>query len=294
MNSTDGKSLASAHRQIDADNRFAIFCGDALSVLADSPDENFAAAITSPPYWGLRSYGPSSTIGSEKLLSDYIDSIIGVMREVRRVLRKDGVLWLVIGDTFTAGHRKYRAEDKRVSARGMNIRPPTPAGLRPKELIGVPWRLAFALQADGWLLRTDVIWAKPNPFPESVRDRPHRSHEFIFMMTKSSNYFFNPSFFSHPTLGRSRFSRSVWSVSVGGRRSGHPAAFPLELIAPCILMSTRPGDLILDPFCGSGSVGLACLPNGRRFVGVEILPEFAQDAFQSLQDACNSEQLSPL
>lgn len=264
------------------DRQFAILCGDARSVLSECPDNNFSTIVTSPPYWGLRTYGAASEIGSEDTLDLYLQSVVEVLRSARRVLRDDGVMWLVVGDAYTAGHRRYRAQDKKFAGRGMDTRPRTPDGLRPKELIGVPWRLAFALQQDGWLLRTDVIWAKPNPFPESVKDRPHRSHEFIFMMTKGPHYFFDEDYFQHPALGVGRFGRSVWSVSVGRRVTNHPAAFPVELITPCILSSSRPGDSVLDPFCGSGSVGMSCLRVARRFVGIEIIPEYASLAASTL------------
>jgi DNA modification methylase len=230
----------------------------------------------------MRTYGHDDEIGREETLDEYIEGLVEVFREVKRLLREDGVVWLVLGDTYTSGNRTYRANDKKSKARAMTYRPPTPLGLKEKDLIGLPWRVAFALQADGWYLRTDIVWAKPNPTPESVRDRPHRSHEFIFLLTKAPNYFFDKEAFAHPMLGKGCFGKSVWTVPVGRRRASHPAAFPLELITPCVISSTRPGGLILDPFAGSGSVGLASLRVGRRFVGIEIVQEHVELANAAL------------
>lgn len=250
---------------------FKVVTGEAQRVLRSVPDGVISAVVTSPPYWGLRTYGHPDEIGRESTLEEYIGRLVEIFREVRRVLAQDGVVWLVMGDAYTAGHRTYRADDKRHKVRGMAYRPRTPAGLKEKDLIGLPWRVAFALQADGWYLRTDVIWAKPNPIPESVRDRPHRSHEFVFMLTKAPKYYFDSDGFAHPTLAGGQYARTVWSVSVGQRQSGHPAAFPLELVTPCVLSSTKPRAIVLDPFAGSCSVGLTCLRLGRRFLGIEIL-----------------------
>lgn len=269
---------------VDPSSRYALICDDAKSALKDCPNGNFGAVITSPPYWGLRSYGINGEIGSEETLEEYLSSLVEVFRDVRRVLRDDGVMWLVIGDAYTAGHRRYRAVDRRFGPRGMSARPKTPKGLKPKELIGLPWRLAFALQEDGWYLRTDVVWAKPNPMPESVRDRPHRSHEFIFLLSKCASYYFDYANFENLPTENGKFGRSVWNVSVGidRRGTGHPAAFPIDLVVPCLMSSVRPNDLVLDPFCGSASVGVACLNTGRRFVGIDIAREFVEQAHKSL------------
>lgn len=263
---------------------FEIHLGDARRVLKTLPDEKFSLVVTSPPYWGLRSYGHRDEIGAETTVEEYLSRLVEVFGQVRRTLRQDGVLWLVIGDTYTSGNRTYRAADQKSAARAMSNRPATPKGLKEKDLVGLPWRVAFALQADGWYLRSDVIWAKPNPMPESVRDRPHRSHEYVFMLTKSSNYYFDREAFSHPTFGEARFGRSVWTVPVGSRRGGHPAAFPIELVMPCVLSSSGPQDHVLDPFSGSGSVGLSCLRTSRRFTGIEIVPEFADSAYLVLEE----------
>lgn len=270
---------------------FEIHCGDALTILQELPDEHFALVVTSPPYWGLRSYGHKNEIGAEATVDEYLARLVRIFGQVRRTLRQDGVVWLVIGDTYTSGNRTYRAADQKSAARAMSSRPATPIGLKEKDLVGLPWRLAFALQADGWYLRGDVIWAKPNPMPESVQDRPHRSHEYVFMLTKSPNYFFDREAFSHPNFGEARFGRSVWTVPVGSRRAGHPAAFPIELVMPCVLSSSRPNDHVLDPFSGSGSVGLSCLRTSRQFTGIEIIPEFAECSRHILDDLAAQNRL---
>lgn len=156
-----------------------LFEGDALQILHRLPTGSVQCVVTSPPYWGLRDYGIEGQIGLEESLPQFINRLVAVFAEVRRVLRDDGVLWLNIGDGYTSGNRGYRAPDKKNPARAMSVRPDTPEGLKPKDLMGIPWRLAFALQEDGWYLRSDIVWDKPNAMPESVKDRPSRSHEFL-------------------------------------------------------------------------------------------------------------------
>jgi site-specific DNA-methyltransferase (adenine-specific) len=170
-------------------NANTIFEGDALTVLRTLPARSVQCVVTSPPYWGLRDFNIPSQIGLEPTLSAFLGSLRAVFSEVRRVLREDGVLWLNIGDGYTSGNRGWRAPDKKNRARAMATRPDTPAGLKPKDLLGIPWRLAFTLQDDGWYLRADIIWNKPNAMPESVKDRPTRAHEYLFMFTKSDRYF---------------------------------------------------------------------------------------------------------
>ena len=172
-------------------NRCTIVVGDARQALAEFPDEHFQCAVTSPPYWGLRDYGIDGQIGAESNVDDYLADLVVLFREVRRTLRSDGTLWLNIGDSYTSGGRTWRDTDAKNKGRGMDYRAPTPEGLKPKDLIGVPWKLAFALQADGWYLRTDIIWNKPNCQPESVKDRPTRSHEYVFLLSKSERYFYD-------------------------------------------------------------------------------------------------------
>lgn len=168
-----------------------VFEGDALSVLSRLPSESVQCAVTSPPYWGLRDYGINGQIGLEPTLPEFISRLVGIFSELKRVLKNTGVFWLNIGDGYTSGNRGWRAPDKKNPARAMNVRPVTPKGLKSKDLLGLPWRLAFALQDDGWYLRSDVVWHKPNAMPESVKDRPTRCHEYVFLFSKSEQYFYN-------------------------------------------------------------------------------------------------------
>lgn len=261
-----------------------IFEGDALTVLRRLESHSVRCVITSPPYWGLRTYGIDDQIGLEASLPQFLNKLVSVFAEVKRVLVDDGTLWLNIGDGYTSGNRGYRAPDKKNPARAMAIRPDTPEGLKPKDLIGVPWRLAFALQSDGWYLRDDIVWHKPNAMPESVKDRPARSHEYIFMLTKSEKYFYDWQASREPAdHGGLRNRRSVWSINTKPFAGAHFATFPPDLIRPCIRASTQPGDFILDPFFGSGTVGVACQEEGRRYVGIELNPEYVALAVGRLQ-----------
>jgi site-specific DNA-methyltransferase (cytosine-N4-specific) len=166
----------------------ALIQGDAEQVLSGMPENTFQTCVTSPPYWSLRDYGIPGQIGLEESVFEYVGHLARVFGQVRRVMREDGTLWLNIGDSYTSGGRTWRASDKKNPIRAMSMRPATPAGLKPKDLIGVPWMVAFALQKEGWYLRADIIWNKPNCQPESVKDRPTRSHEYLFLFSKSEFY----------------------------------------------------------------------------------------------------------
>lgn len=254
-----------------------IIQGNALSVLNENfPDPTFQACITSPPYWGLRDYGIDGQIGAESDLNDYIQSLVLVFRAVRNCLKEDGTLWLNIGDSYTSGGRTWRGTDKKNPARGMSYRAPTPEGLKPKDLVGVPWRLAFALQADGWYLRSDIVWYKPNCQPESVKDRPTQSHEYLFLLTKSEKYYYNADAIKEDTKdGKTkRNARTVWSVNTEPYKEAHFAVFPKNLVKPCILAGSKTGDCILDPFSGSGTVGEVSLSLNRNFLGIELNSEY--------------------
>jgi site-specific DNA-methyltransferase (cytosine-N4-specific) len=261
-------------------DRSRIIVGDALQVLRTLPDESVRCCVTSPPYWGLRDYGISDQLGAEDDVQEYVEKLCLIFEEVRRVLQPDGSLWLNIGDAYTSGGRTWRAPDKKNNGRAMQYRPPTPEGLKPKDLIGVPWRLAFALQASAWFLRSDVIWYKPNCQPESVRDRPTRAHEYIFFLTKSVNYYYDYEAVREPRDdGRGlRNNRSVWPVNTVGFPQAHFATFPPELIAPCILAGSAQGDVVLDPFFGTGTVGYVSQVYGRAFIGIELKREYAEMA----------------
>ncbi|MGB2876905.1 MAG: site-specific DNA-methyltransferase [Dehalococcoidales bacterium] len=261
--------------------------GDAESLLQLVPDATFRCCVTSPPYWGLRDYGIPHQVGAEPELSQYLANLVSVFREVRRVLSDDGTMWLNLGDSYTSGNRRWRAADKKNPARAMSYRPQTPKGLKPKDLIGVPWRLALALQADGWYLRADVIWYKPNCQPESVRDRPTRAHEYVFLFSKSKDYHYDREAVREPANGNGRFRnrRTVWSINTEGFPKAHFATFPPALVAPCITAASAKGDIVLDPFFGSGTVGVVCEDLGRRFLGIELNPEYAQIAKKRLAES---------
>jgi site-specific DNA-methyltransferase (cytosine-N4-specific) len=253
----------------------AIFAGDAGPILEAVPSQTFQACVTSPPYWSLRDYRIPGQIGLESSLDSYIQNLVTIFERVHRVLRDDGTLWLNIGDSYTSGGRTWRAPDKKNPVRAMEVRPPTPDGLKPKDLIGVPWRLAFALQSAGWYLRADVIWNKPNCQPESVKDRPTRCHEYIFLFSKSGRYSYHPSSLRGPN---GRNLRTVWDINTQACYDAHFATFPPALVESCVALSTRPGDMVLDPFLGSGTTGKVCLENERRFVGIELNPDYIKIA----------------
>lgn len=260
-----------------------IICTDALSALSKVPDKTFRCCVTSPPYWGLRDYGNQHQIGAEPKLQDYINSLRIVFNEVRRTLTDDGTLWMNIGDSYTSGGRTWRDEDKKNKGRAMNYRAPTPDGLKPKDLIGVPWRLAFALQEEGWYLRSDIIWNKPNCQPESVKDRPTRAHEYLFLFSKSKHYFYDSEAIKEPSrTGEMKNRRSVWSINTEPFPDAHFATFPTMLVEPCVLAGSKPEDTVLDPFLGSGTVGLVSCRLGRKFLGIELSEQYASIARRRL------------
>lgn len=232
-----------------------------------------------PALWSLRDYGISGQIGLESTVEAYIRSLVQVFEQVRRVLRNDGTLWLNIGDSYTSGGRTWRAPDKKNPVRAMDVRPPTPKGLKPKDLIGIPWRLAFALQTSGWYLRADVIWNKPNCQPESVKDRPTRSHEYLFLFSKSERYLYLNDSSRGPN---DRNLRTVWDINTQALRDAHFATFPPALVRPCLALTTRESDLVLDPFIGSGTTGVVALDMARRFIGVELNPRYMEIAERRL------------
>ncbi len=251
--------------------------GDSREILQDFPENYFQSCITSPPYWGLRDYGVDGQIGAESTVDKYIEDLVNIFREVRRTLKEDGTLWLNIGDSYTSGGRTWRDADKKNSARGMSYRAPTPQGLKSKDLIGVPWKIAFALQADGWYLRSDIVWYKPNCQPESVKDRPTRSHEYVFLFSKNEKYFYNHEAIKEPTADgkKLRNKRTVWSINTEPFKEAHFAVFPPALVEQCMLASSSRGDLILDPFFGSGTVAQVAIEQNRKCIGVELNKDYA-------------------
>ena len=250
-----------------------LVCGDACRALQLLPTASVQTVVTSPPYWSLRDYAVAAQIGRDDTLTDYIGSIVAAFEEIRRVLRDDGTVWLNVGDAFTSGNRRHRAPDRKNRARAMSVRPPTPRGLKPKDLIGVPWRLAFALQAAGWWLRAEVIWHKPNAHPESVRDLPTKAHETIFLLSKSQDYYYDIGAVRGP---RGRRLRTVWEIAtaplkrVNGDADDHPAMMPLTLAHRCVAITSRADSVVLDPYAGAGTTLLAAQGLGRRWVGIEI------------------------
>ena len=300
--------------------------------------------VTSPPYYGLRDYGVAGQLGLEPTPEEYVANLVSVFREVWRVMKDDGVLWVNVGDSYAGscqtggtnsketGKREKRMFDVSKSKRnvsrygGGNL--PATDGLKPKDLIGIPWMVAFALRADGWYLRSDIIWSKPNPMPESVTDRPTKAHEYLFLLTKSPRYYYDvdaikepvtdtsmdrysldienqtgsaripgktngnmkavlpryggnkytadPAVFNRTKSGNAydfrplRNKRSVWEIATQPTSYAHFATYPEKLVEPCILAGSRPGDLILDPFAGSGTTGRVAIRHGRKFIGTEL------------------------
>ncbi len=284
LRGTAGPELASLYESIltkDA-SASALVTGDSNQILSLLPDNAFQACITSPPYWSLRDYGIDGQIGLEASVAEYLGKLVSVFEQVRRVLREDGTLWLNIGDSYTSGGRTWRAPDKKNPVRAMDVRPPTPQGLKPKDLVGIPWRLAFALQEAGWYLRSDIVWYKPNCQPESVKDRPTKAHEYVFLLSKSERYLYNPRAKRGPN---ERNLRSVWDINTRPFPEAHFATFPPELVENCMKLTTKPGDLILDPFVGSGTAAEVALRLGRRILGIELNPDYVSIAQRRLENA---------
>jgi site-specific DNA-methyltransferase (cytosine-N4-specific) len=255
-----------------------IFLADARKKLSEFDDEFFQCCVTSPPYWGLRDYDHPNQIGAEPILDDYIADLVSVFREVRRTLRSDGTFWLNMGDAYTSGGRTWRAPDSKNAGRAMTYRPDTPAGLKPKDLIGLPWKIAFALQADGWYLRSDIVWNKPNCQPESVKDRPTRSHEYVFLFSKSERYYFDHAAITEPGTDKRKNRRSVWNINTEPFKGAHFAVFPSRLVELCLLSGSTESSHVLDPFLGSGTVGAVSKRLRRRCVGIEMKPAYAKMA----------------
>ena len=293
---------------IEGRARWCVAEGDALASLHGLPDASAQCCVTSPPYWGLRDYGAEGQIGQEATPEKYVARLVEVFRDVRRVLRDDGVLWLNLGDTYAATTRDSSGKgDKQRSNAGTLIadrRWAVPDGLKPKDLVGIPWMVAFALRADGWYLRSEVIWSKPNPMPESVTDRPTKAHEQVFLLTKSARYFYDAKAIAEPTkgvglsweerkalgegarrgfaqngisnigTGTTRNARSVWEITPEPCALAHFATMPPELARRCILAGSRRADIVLDPFGGAATTALMALAHGRRAILCEISPDY--------------------
>lgn len=297
-----------------------ILQGDALTVLKTLPSEIVNMCVTSPPYYALRDYGVDGQIGLEETPEAYIENLVAVFREVKRVLKNDGTLWVNIGDSY-AGSGKGAWDNKEAQKEvyvpdsdSPQVRlPKTWDGIKQKDLIGIPWMLAFALRADGWFLRQDIIWQKPNPMPESVTDRCTKSHEYIFLLSKSPHYFFDheamkeeavesrvvdrldnatryggkkytatPDKFNRTKSGNAyaytgfRNKRDVWCVATVPYAGAHFATFPEKLIEPCILAGAPQNGVVLDCFSGAGTTGVVCARHGREYIGIELNPEYVK------------------
>ncbi len=336
--------------------RFRLIRADVLDGLSQLPDESVYCVVTSPPYWGLRDYGTDGQIGLEATPEEYVERMVAVFREVHRVLRSDGTLWLNMGDSYCGApnanigtastltgspdsqleYRKARKRRKSFRRDRAEVCPPAAyrsgSGLKPKDLVGMPWRLALAMQEAGWWLRSDIIWAKPCPMPESVHDRPTKAHEYVFLLSKSARYCYDADAVRTPYRPETRIDlvdgrwgkphpsawgtspnyhgpnptnrpqrpchrggkvkqganlRSVWTISNGGKAASpgaHFATFPTKLVEPCILAGCPEGGVVLDPFCGSGTTGVVALRADRRFVGIELNPEYVQMARRRIGD----------
>lgn len=290
-----------------------ILTGDALEQLKSLPGEYANTCITSPPYYDLRDYGVKGQIGQEKTVEEYIEKLVEVFREVRRVLKEDGTLWLNLGDSYATRSGSQAPTNTRNSNGHTEKR--VPAGYKYKDLIGVPWALAFALRADGWYLRDDIIWHKTNAMPEAVTDRPTRAHEYIFLFSKSQRYYYDAAAIAEPCAGKgnarsfrgggaytdrasfdndtskrrethgnaenesgTRNKRDVWSVATAQFKEAHYATFPPELIRPCVLAGAPAGGTVIDPFFGSGTTGEVALQEERDFIGIELNPDYVEIA----------------
>lgn len=296
-----------------------VLVGDVRERLAGVEAGSVQTCVTSPPYWGLRDYGNDGQIGLEGSPEDFVEALCLVFDEVWRVLADDGTLWLNLGDSYAVNNS--RASDNGRAGFGKEregVFTKTGEGLKTKDLVGIPWRVAFALQARGWYLRSEIIWAKPNPMPESVTDRPTKSHEHIFLLAKSASYLYDHEAIKEPAIwaddsrngaGRQTYSgkraendgliqqsfvtvndtrnkRDVWTVPTKGYPGAHFAVYPTALIEPCILAGSREGDTVLDPFSGSGTTGVVALRHGRNYLGCEINPDYAELSRQRISDDC--------
>jgi DNA modification methylase len=259
-------------------NTAQILNGDVRQALALLPDQSVQTVITSPPYWGLRDYGSEGQLGQEDTPYEFIENLVEIFRDVRRVLKDNGTVWLNLGDSYVGTGNKGDYKDPKYSngRNGQSIALNNKVeGLKSKDLIGIPWRVALALQADDWYLRSDIIWHKPNVMPEPVKDRPTKAHEYVFLLSKSPKYFYDHEAVREDSLSGKRNRRSVWSVNTKPFKGAHFAVYPTELVEPCVLAGSQPNDTVLDIFSGSGTTGVVSLQNGRNYIGIELNPEYA-------------------
>jgi DNA modification methylase len=304
-------------------NTHRIILGDCIEGMKTLPDGCVQTCVTSPPYFGLRAYGGGDAeIGQEDTVDGYVQKMTEVFREVRRILRDDGTLWLNLGDTYMSAKNCAPPPQTIGGQRGMpsDFVPGNrkdQKGLKTKDLIGIPWRVAFALQADGWYLRQDIIWNKPNPMPESVEDRCTKAHEYIFLMSKKTHYYYDHEAIKEAAVtapasrdkagegyqadypNGPRFSkgervwgadgkknkRSVWTVNTKGYKGAHFAVYPEDLILPCVLAGCPKDGTVFDPFTGSGTTAVVALKNGRNYIGTELNPEYVKIAEDRIKES---------
>ena len=261
-------------------NKINTQTGNCLDILPTMEAGSVNCCVTSPPYFGLRDYGNDEQIGLEETPEAFVESLVNVFREVKRVLADDGTLWLNLGDSYAgsgrgpAGNLGAENNERHMENKHKCL---TPKGLKPKDLIGIPWRVALALQADGWYLRQDIIWSKPNPMPESVTDRCTKAHEYIFLLSKKPKYFYDHEAVKEEAqneLEPTRNKRSVWEVTTKPYSGAHFATFPPDLIKPCIMAGCPTGGTVLDPFGGSGTTGMVALELGRSAELIELNPDY--------------------
>ena len=299
-----------------------ILHGDVIDKLKEIADGTVQTVVTSPPYWGLRDYGSEGQLGLEKTPEEYVEKMVKVFREVKRVLKKDGTCFLNLGDSYAGstgqtGGKGLNTYQKEANATNSMMKPSKINGLKPKDLCMIPARVAIALQSDGWWLRQDIIWHKPNPMPESVQDRCTKSHEFIFLLTKSAKYYYDNNAIREPvsdvSLKRAEYGwdcdrpstknasmngegihtkkmgnrfvnpdgrnkRSVWTITTKPYKDAHFAVFPPTIPELCIKAGSKEGDTVLDPFFGSGTTGWVAQRLGRQWIGIELNAEYIKIA----------------
>ncbi len=293
--------------------KIQILQGDAIKQLEKLDDKSINTCITSPPYWGLRDYGENNQLGLEETPDEFVDNLVKVFREVKRVLRDDGTVWLNLGDSYarTGGDSSKKGrhwDDRKNNPNTGHNRYAKDIGLKQKDLVGIPWRVALALQQDGWYLRQDIIWHKPNPMPESVKDRCTKAHEYIFLLSKNVKYYFDNEAIkedavragkipkgkkysseladdkiggkhTRETLNEKpvapkRNKRSVWTIATKPFKGAHFATFPMDLIEPCVLAGCPEDGVVLDPFAGSGTTGLVAVNNKRNACLIDLSAEY--------------------
>ncbi len=256
----------------------AILCGDSLTVLRTLPSEIFSSCITSPPYWDTRYAGFIDGLGHEEDYRQYIRNLVGIFREVRRTLTPSGTLWLVIGDTYASDCQPWWAMCRGAPEKELKVPRSIPDGFKPKDLMGIPWRLAMELQDEGWYLRSDIVWSIPNHRLEPVRDRPARSHDYVFLFAKSEQYAY------YDNAGETMTRRTVWEIPTVDNPSIAYSVFPEPLVARCMRSGSRPNDIVLDPFFGSGTVGIVAKRMRRRYVGIELNPDYVALARKRIRE----------